>query len=597
MNAFPVYHVPMTPKDKPWITPFIKHLIQKRWDAYRLKDFARYNVLKLLIRRKIVQAKSNWSNKFSNPSELWKKVNYIGSRKNANVLHNSFINCCCTQNLCNDVNSVFCNNFSVCHKMSLADILSDCSDFKEVAWDLVISDDDVFQQLSLLDSKKAFGSDCIPTFVYKTCANIIAKPLANIYNYCISNCCFPSIWKEAHVVPVPKCHNANIHQLRPISLLCVPSKIFERLVFNSVKHLFYLYFDSSQFGFRQNCSTTCALIKLHNHITECFDNPTVAGIQVFALDYSKAFDRLDHNVIIRKFVNCNFPLSFVSLMYSYLCNRSQRVRLNNCLSDKALVTSGVPQGSILGPSIFSLVMADLTCLHSSSCIVKYADDVSLSIPIYHSNNYVVDEIDISIKYWSSTVGLNLNTSKCKYMLVSHNKKCSPIIIPDFEFCNSIKVLGVYFCNNLKWDLHFSNIFTTANRRAYAFRVLKSNLSATELLTVYKSLILSLIDYCAPLFIGLNQKNCNILNAIQRKFHNIVCFYNCHCNIFPDISARRTSFSVKLFNRAHSDSSHLLHCIIPKKRTFFIQPHSKSEIRKRSFIPFITEIVNNCIERT
>ena len=94
-------------------------------------------------------------------------MNYIGSRKNANVLHNSFINCCCTQNLCNDVNSVFCNHFSVCHKMSLADILSDCSDFKEVAWDLVISDDDVFQQLSLLDSKKAFGSDCIPTFVYQ----------------------------------------------------------------------------------------------------------------------------------------------------------------------------------------------------------------------------------------------------------------------------------------------------------------------------------------------------------------------------------------------------------------------------------------------
>ena len=243
-----------------------------------------------------------------------------------------------------------------------------------------------------------------------------------------------------------------------------------------------------------------------------------------------------------------------------------------------------------------ITCTDLTCLNSSSCIVKYADDVSLSIPIYHSNNYVVDKIN-NIKYWSSTVGLNINTSKCKYMLVSHNKKCSPIIIPDFEFCNSIKVLGVYFCNNLKWDLHFSNIFTTANRRAYAFRVLKSNLSATELLTVYKSLILSLIDYCAPLFIGLNQKNCNILNAIQRKFHNVVCFYNCHCNIFPDISARRTSFSVKLFNRAHSDSSHLLHCIIPKKRTFFIQPHSESEIRRRSFIPFITEIVNNCIERT
>jgi len=170
------------------------------------------------------------------------------------------------------------------------------------------------------------------------------------------------------------------------------------------------------------------------------------------------------------------------------------------------------------------------------------------------------------------------------------------VIPEFDLCSSMKLLGVYFSNDLKWDLHFFNMFSTANRRAYAFRVLKSNLSTSELLIVYNSLIVSVFDYCAPLFIGLNNKNCNIIKSIQRKFHNIVCFHNCHCTILPDISARRIIFSIILFKKAHSDINHVLHSIIPKKLTFFIQPYSKSVIRKCSFIPYVTELVNNSSNR-
>jgi hypothetical protein len=410
------------------------------------------------------------------------------------------------------------------------------------------------------------------------------------------NSYFPVAWKEAYVIPILKCHNASVNDLRPISSLCTPSKNFERIISNSVKHLFYSNLDSSQFGFRQNSSTVCALIKLHNHITECYDNPAVSGIQVIALDYSKAFDCLDHNVIIRKLVNCSFPLSFIKLMYSYLSCRRQRVRVNNCLSDSAMVTSGVPQGSILGPSIFTLVMADLCCVHDKTCIVKYADDVTLSIPILYSTNSVIDEID-NVITWSDAVGLKLNYSKCKYLFISRSKNSTPVVIHNFKMCSSMKLLGVYFSDDLKWDVHFTNMFTIANRRAYAFRVLKSNLSKQELLTIYNSLIVSIFDYCAPLFIGINHKNCDIIKSIQRKFHNIICFYNCHCDIFPNISDRRLSFSVKLFNKAYSDTSHLLNCIIPNKRTFFIQPYCKSDIHKCSFIPFVTELVNSNSSRT
>ena len=595
MKAFPVFYVPMSPKDKPWITPFIKHLIQKRWDAFRRKDFVRYVELKLLVKCKIIKAKTDWANKFNNPGDLWQKVNYINSRKNTTSLDNLFNDYSCTKNLCDLINSVFCNNFSSCNKITVNDIVSDCSSFQNVDWNFVVTKSDVFDQLIQLNAKKACGSDYVPTFVYKLCASDIAEPLARIYNYCIVNSYFPSLWKEAHVVPIPKCHNPSVYDLRPISLLCVPSKVFEKLIFNSTKQFFYSNLDSNQFGFRENSSTACALIKLHNHITEYYDNLSVAGIQVVALDYSKAFDSLNHNVIIRRFVDCNFPLSFIHLMYSYLFSRSQRVRVKNCLSDSAVVTSGVPQGSILGPSIFTLVMADLCCVQTTTCIVKYADDVTLSIPIFYSTNNVLDEIN-NVITWSDAVGLKLNNNKCKYLFISRSKNSAPVVIPEFDLCSSMKLLGVYFSNDLKWDLHFFNMFSTANRRAYAFRVLKSNLSTSELLIVYNSLIVSVFDYCAPLFIGLNNKNCNIIKSIQRKFHNIVCFHNCHCTILPDISARRIIFSINLFKKAHSDINHVLHSIIPKKRTFFIQPYSKSVIRKCSFIPYVTELVNNSSNR-
>ena len=377
---------------------------------------------------------------------------------------------------------------------------------------------------------------------------------------------------------------------------CLSCQIFERLIFNNVKHLFYSNFDAAQFGFRENSSTTCALIKLHNYLPDHYDNPAVTGVQIVTLDYSKAFDTLDHNIIVHKLVNCNFPLSFIKLVYSYLDDRCQRVRVSSVLSDSASVTSGVPQGSILGPSLFSLVMSDLQCVHTSTGMIKFADDVNFIFPIYHSVNHVADEVQ-NVICWSRSVLLRLQTKKCKYLFVAKRKDSVPVHIADFEFCTSLKILGIYFCNNLKWDAHFSHIYTITNRRAYAFRVLKPNLTKSELLSIYKLLILPLIEYCAPLFVGLNKKNRHIIKRIQRKFHNIICFFNCHCDILPDVSNRRLTQSTNLYVKAHCEPTHVLHDVIPFKRTFFNQPVSKSDIRKRAFIPFVTEIVNTRVSRT
>ena len=133
---------------------------------------------------------------------------------------------------------------------------------------------------------------------------------------------------------------------------------------------------------------------------------------MIALDYEKAFDSLNHYTIISKLIDCKFPATIIKLIISYLTNRKQSVRISNVTSDWKSITSGVPQGSILGPSLFSLVMSDLNCISSSTGIVKFADDVTLSIPLYYSGNNVISEIENIFK-WSDSVGLKLNFTKCQ----------------------------------------------------------------------------------------------------------------------------------------------------------------------------------------
>lgn len=591
MKEIPISYIPTSTKDKPWITPLIKHLIHKRWYAFRCRDFLKYNNLKKLIKIKINQAKLNWTNKFSHPADLWNKVNQMKGIKQTTPIDNllnSYENDCLR--LCNNMNETFCMKFSKCTTKQFSDIVKNCDNVSVDPWDFIIAENDVLNQLLSLDVKKSCGPDNVPSIIYKRAAHIIVSPLTRLFNCCIVNRTFPSIWKEAHVVPVPKCSNAKLNDFRPISLLSVLSKIFERLILKSVNHFFTSTLDKNQFGFRQNSSTTCALIKIHDHITRTYENPSVTGIQVCALDYSLAFDRLIHNVIIKKLIDCYFPLAFVEMIYSYLVNRSQCVRINNVLSTFLPVTSGVPQGSIIAPFLFSLVMSDLHCLYSDSCIVKFADDLTLSIPVYYSLNHVIEEID-HVKQWSSEIGLTLNLKKCKFIFIRRSLTACHIEIPGFTLCTSIKLLGVTFSNNLKWDTHINNVLLSTNRRAFAFRTLKPILSSHELLIIYKSLILSIIEYCSPVFIGLNQKNCTIINSIQRRFHNLTCHFNCHCNIFPNILQRRIQAASNLFKSASCDPTHVLHDIIPQKRSFYCQPHCKTELRKSAFIPCTCELVN------
>ena len=186
------------------------------------------------------------------------------------------------------------------------------------------------------------------------------------------------------------------------------------------------------------------------------------------------------------------------------------------------------------------------------------------------------------------------------MHISCSKNSSPTIIPTkptMENKQCIKLLRVHFSSNLRWDIHTNHVRKQCHSRFYALRVLKPILSHDDLLNVYSLFIRSLLEYCAPLFVAINEKNNRVLNSVQHRCHNLICGFGHTCHCLEDLRARRERSAMTLFKKSASNPDNTLHRLIPHKiRTYFSQPHCHSSQRFNSFIPFTTAIVNKSLSR-
>ena len=188
----------------------------------------------------------------------------------------------------------------------------------------------------------------------------------------------------------------------------------------------------TQFGIRRNSSTTDAVIAVHDVMICHADNPDIGASIFIAFDYSKAFDKIDHELLISQAVTMNLPSGFVFLM-DYLCHCKQRVHVDGFKSDPKMVTSRVPHGSLQGPFLFGLYISSLKACFSSTTMVKYMDDVSMVVPV---RKYSVasdlakayKEID-HLSFWSSSHCLTLNADKTNGFIYSRASldKCSDIM--------------------------------------------------------------------------------------------------------------------------------------------------------------------------
>ena len=220
------------------------------------------------------------------------------------------------------------------------------------------------------------GLDCVPAFLISDCSNALLAPLTLIFNKCIQTSTFPDVWKLARICPVLKSgESSNIRNYRPISILSNFAKIFESVIYSSIYPCVKNLLSVKQHGFIRGRSTISNLTCITQYLSNCLDNNL--QVDVIYTDISKAFDRINHINLLCKLHQFGFSTPLLSLFTSYLHDRKLSVVYNNCKSTNYLQSSGVPQGSNLGPLLFLLYVDDITAHISNSHCLLYADDLKL----------------------------------------------------------------------------------------------------------------------------------------------------------------------------------------------------------------------------
>ena len=238
----------------------------------------------------------------------------------------------------------------------------------------------VYKLLSEIDEKKSVGLDNIPNKLLKMAAQVVAPPsLTGIFSASIRTGIFPNEWKASRVTPIFKSGpKSNPSNYRPISIIPAIAKIFEKIISDQL----YEYLNtnetltSCQSGFRSLHSTVTAMLEATSDWSMNIDNGLINGV-VF-IDLKKAFDTIDHQIMLQKLRNYGIDQMSLTWFESYLANRTQKCRVNDQLSNSAPVTCGVPQGSNLGPILFLIYINDLPNCLNHAIPRMFADDTSIS---------------------------------------------------------------------------------------------------------------------------------------------------------------------------------------------------------------------------
>lgn len=369
-------------------------------------------------------------------------------------------------------------------------------------------DNEIKKNIHELKPKKSPGKDGITGEMLKSCSKTVISPLTLLINKVIETGQYPTALKSAIIKPLFKSGDKNLPEnYRPISLISVIAKIVEKVLNERLQNFIkkYKLISDKQYGFQEGKSTQDAIINLTQEIYQGLDEGK-PSLCVF-IDLAKAFDTVNHEQLLETLHNMGIRGKAYEIFRNYLANRPQYVRIGNRLSEVQMVGCGVPQGTVLGPVLFTIYVNELLELQTKGKIIAYADDTAI---YYKSNNWnnlkqMVEEDIAQLKCWFDKKLLTVNYNKTKYIPFTCYKNNLPLFKTlnikkaqhqdiEIEQQLSIKYLGIYIDCHLRWNIHIDKLVKKLRSLLFRIKTLKQFLDIHHLKTVYYALIESQIQY-------------------------------------------------------------------------------------------------------
>jgi retron-type reverse transcriptase len=367
----------------------------------------------------------------------------------------------------------------------------------------LVEEDMVFGAVMSVKSD-AVGDDGLPLKFIKLILPDLLPILTHVLNHVIMTSSFPSLWKTALVVPIPKSSGpAQVSDFRPISILPVLSKVMEKLLFDQMlEHLNTNNMLSEfQSGFRRSHSTATALTKILDdiHLAVEVDGFSVAVL----LDFTKAFDSMSHALLLRKLKNnYGFSSTACRLIGSFLAGRSQRVVVNNETSSVSQVTSGSPQGSILSPILFACFINDIKDYIRHCRFHLYADDLQIYTVGLGNLQQAISRVNsdlIGIRQWTDVNSLKLNASKTQGIIFSRSDLTAgadPIKVggDTIPYSSSVRNLGLFVDYSLSWESQVSRVVSRVYGTLRLLSRFRNSMSMDLRMYLVRSLVIPIFLY-------------------------------------------------------------------------------------------------------
>lgn len=457
----------------------------------------------------------------SNPSMFWRFVNKKRSNENSpKILRLGNTTSTNEKQQANLFVTFFSSNFHCSRSHHLVDRGRNTPEMDQV---FLLDEYNVFCELLKINVKKGTGPDGVHPLVLKHCSSLIYKPLTAIFNESLQSGIFPDCWKRSSITPVfKKGTRSNIENYRCIAKLPTIAKFFESLINAKLQSMVKNRIVPNQHGFMRGRSTTTNLMDFTHFALKGI----AEGEQVDVLytDFSKAFDRVNHQLLAEKLYSYNIPQNMLNWITSYLDQRLMYVQYANSVSDDFLVESGVPQGSHLGPTLFLLFINDIIEVAGQNVFISlFADDVKIAKTIRNTaDRIVLQEAIDRLKIWCELNELDLNLNKCSVLslsrrnVIAYNNYHYGAHI--FENVKEQKDLGVIMDSKLSFTTHINGICSKANSAlGFLKRLCYGSTDINTMKIVYSALVRSHLEYGNIVWLPHHELYNQKIESIQRQF--------------------------------------------------------------------------------